>query len=282
MKTEWQFHFETRDFIFEKKHTFDGKTNALASFNGKPVNSEELPFVVRVSPDNSCKSTNAMQAGKLFITVPLSHEKSAPVIKDLAFFIAQRISFEYGSFNIQGGMIICKKIPETLEEEKEVGNKPYAIEVNLIEAISPPRFDSKNFENQSKKPLDMGLVAQHNTTKNTPNPVDKFLGFFKILEKQFPPKNKNQSLKKCLESNIKLFKIYKSIFGFKSPEEARNSFHSFIKSIVHARHRCAHLKAENSFGYDPIDPKIKDEVEPFLLPLEKLTYNTIMRINEIV
>ncbi len=97
--------------------------------------------------------------------------------------------------------------------------------------------------------------------------------FFKILESLFP-KNQ-QKLKDCLKNDSDLYSIYKKTFKLNDNKKSKKSFSDFIESIVSAKHRCAHLKTKKNFGYVPIDPKIKEEVEPFLTPLEVLTYECI-------
>jgi hypothetical protein len=268
MKTEWEFHFETHNFIFEKEHKYKAKVPSKNSSEGMPMNLKEMSFDVRITPDNDCKDQNAEQTGSLFITLPLTYEMAKEEVHSLVHLIAERISFESGEFNIHGSPVICKRISETPKEEEEIGDSPYAIEMHMEEVVSPPTFDSKSFTERSKTSIDLGLVSQHNAAKKALNPIDKFLGFFKILESQFMSKE-------CLEDSETLFKIYAGTFKFGSIDQARTSFIEFIKGIIHARPRCAHLKANKNFGYVPIDPRVRKEVEPFLLPLEVLTYATI-------
>ena len=207
MKTEWQFPFETKDFKFEKEHTFKCK----AGGSGESLDSLSLPpkltFYFKIKPELKNETKKNNQSGWLYITLPFSLEKGKQIAHELAYLIEQKIAFEFGEFSLHRGMLITKCIPETPEEEKEIGDKRYGVEMHMVEVKEPPVFDSEKLINDNKK--------------------------------------------------------------------SKKSFSDFIESIVYARHRCAHLKTRKNFGYVPSDPKIKEEVEPFLAPLEVLTYECI-------
>ena len=282
MKTEWQFPFETKGFHFEKEHKYKATTKGLGSYLDEHGDPLELSFEIRISPDRERHNPRADQCGNLFITLPLTYEKSEPVVHELACYIAHKISFEYGEFNIMGGMTICKRIPETPEEEKEVGDAPYAVHMSMVEVPPVPAFNPEDFIEQSGTPMNVGLISQHVETKKTKNPIDRFLGFFKILESQFPPQSKRQHIRDCLKNSKELFSVFTTVFKFDSADKSLQEFNDFIDAIVHARHRCAHLKADKKFGYVPIDPKVKEEVEPYLVTLEMLTYETIKTIKNSV
>lgn len=277
MKTEWQFFFKTKDFKFDKEYKFRVSVEGLTSENKDNIDTEELVFDLRITPDDKPNHPNAEQTGKLFITLPLPYEKAKAIIRQLTYILEQKISFEYGDFKIQGGLKICKNIPETTEEEKEVGEKPYIAQVNLITVVPPINFDSQEFVEKLKNKSDLRFVAQYNYAKNLPNPIEKFLGFFKIIESHFPPVYKKQPLREVLGNNSAFYDIYIKTFKFDNEVQAKESYKDFIRSIIHARHRCAHLKVDEDFGYLPNDPKIKEEIEPLLLPLEVLTYEIIVQ-----
>jgi hypothetical protein len=274
MKTEWWFRFETKGLFFQKEHKYIGTTNDAVSLDIFDT-LQKISFDFRIVPEKESKHPSVDQSGTLYITIPRPYdEKSKSIAYTLAHMIAQRINFESCEFRILGGAFFGKRIAETPEEEKEVGDAPYFAELHIVEVEEPYAFDSKSFADNSKAPLDTGLVSQYNESKKAHNPIDKFLGFFKILESRYT--STKQKLKECLENSEELFKIYRRIFKFGSIEQARHSFTEFIGAIVHARHRCAHLKANKSFGYVPVDPRIEIEVKPFLIPLEILTYEVIM------
>jgi hypothetical protein len=268
MKTEWQFIFETKDFIFEKSLTFKGnisnsEKNTNIEYNGQIV------------PDKNKFVPTAMQTGKLYITLPLRLNEAKQFAYYLVSNISQKITFEFGEFKIHGGMIACKNIPETQEEEIEVGDTPYNVEAIFEKAIDPNIFKTSAFEKISSLPLDIDLVAQHNSATKASNPIDKFMGYFKILESQFPPISKKQYLRESFTGNKILYDIFVNTFELKNDEDPFQKFDEFISSIVRTRHRCSHLKKYSNFGYLPEDPKIKTEVGPLLQPLEILTHESI-------
>lgn len=284
MKTEWWFRFETKGLFFEKEHKYMGATNDAVSIEGFDT-PQKISFDFRIVPDTDKenKPPDVDQSGTLYITLPLPYdEKAKSIAFTLAHMIAEKISFDSGEVRILGGAFFGKRLAETPEEEKEIGDAAYFAEMHIIEVATPPAFDSKSFADKSNARLDMGLVSQHNASKRSQNPVDKFLGFFKILESQYTSTQKKQNLKECLANNEDLFKVFMGTFKFESIEQARNSYVEFIEAIVHARHRCAHLKANKDFGYVPVDPRIEEEVKPFLGPIEALTYEVIMNNGRIV
>lgn len=276
MKTEWQFFFETKDLFFKKEHKY--KCTANGDKICSNIVSGDFSFDLKITPDKECKNPQIDQTGQLSITLPLPYDDAKPIVHGLVHNITQKISFDSGGrFNIHGGMILGTHIPETAEEEKELGEHRHFAEMNLIEALEPPEFNSDSLEEISKLPLDMGLISQYNATKVSKNPIEKFLGFFKIIESQFAKQNKKQNLRECLETNVNLLEIFKCTFKFETYENAHSSYIEFIKNIVHARHRCAHLRLSKKFGYVPTDHKIAIEVEPYIGALEIFTHEIIMR-----
>jgi len=265
---------------FEKEHKYKGTAIGLIQNEADLDIPKEFSFDICISPDKKLKDKKADQTGCLYITLPLPHEKAKHIAHIIAHHVAQKITFEFGEFSLYGGFISGKRIPETPEEEIEIGENLYFAELKFVEAVDPPTFDSKMFSEISNLKLDMVLVSQHNAAKKATNPVDKFLGFFKILESRFSPNNKIKQLGERLKNNRELFKIYENTFRFETKEQSQKAFEEFIDAIVHARHRCAHLKANKGFGYTPIDPRLKNEVEPYLALLEILTYETIMKLSE--
>lgn len=274
MKTEWQFFFNTKDLIFKKEHKY--KCTANGDEIHSNVVSGEFSFDLKITPDKDCKNPQFDQTGQISITLPLSYDDAKTVVHGMLHNIIQKLSFDSGGiFNIQGGMMFGTYIPETPEEEEMLGEHRYFAEMNMVEVVAPPEFDSESLAEISNKPLDMGLVSQHNVTRLSKNPIDKFMGFFKIIESQFPIKNKKQSIRECLEVNRELLDVFKRTFKFETDEKANSSYIQFIKNILHARHRCAHLRRSKNFGYVPSDPKIAEEVEPHLGALEVLTYEIV-------
>lgn len=236
---------------------------------------ENIDFEMSIEPDKEPTNKNSKQTGSIYITIPYNFDTGKELINAFAFLLTQKISFDFGEMKVHTGMIMCEHLPETPEEKEQLGDRPYSAIVNLVEVVDPPKFDPKIFAERSNRAMDLKLVAQYNESRRSQNQIEKFLGFFKILESQFPPQNKKQTLQQSLETNDRLFKIYSKTFEFDSEQHAENAFKEFVKAIVHVRHRCAHLKTYKNYGYLPADPKTKQEIEPLLTRLEILTYETI-------
>ena len=271
MKTEWTFYFDTKDFSFDKVYDFTG------TLDKNDASKTIIHYKGRIVPEeNNSKNRMSTQSGKLFINLPMSYDDAKPIAYYLAQHISQKISFEFGEFNLRGGLIFCQNIPETPEEQKEVGDAPHCVDFSLIEARSPITFDPSCFDRISKLPLDNDLLSQHIAARQSPNPIDKFLGFFKILESQFSPDSKKTTLRESLSQSDILFDIFSMVFVTQKGKQSHELFCNFVDSIVHARHRCAHLKKKSKFGYSPIDPSIRTKVEQYIKPLEIITYESII------
>jgi hypothetical protein len=275
MKTKWQFFFETKDFVFEKEHRFRGSMPKGAVSGRSTEGEEKIEFEMSIVPGKERKRPSAEQTGIMYITIPYNYEGGKEVIKGLAYLLSQRISFDFGELKLNTGMIMCERFPETPEEKELVGDAPFAAEVHLEEVVPPPTFDAKRLIDQSAVTMDTRLVAQHNSARKNPNPIEKFLGFFKIIETLFVPHNKNVSLQDALLSNEDLYNLFTKVIRYDNPQLYEKEYKRFIFRIVSGRHRCAHMRLKKDFGYWASDPRVKDEIEPQLQTLEVLTYHAI-------
>jgi hypothetical protein len=266
MKTKWQFFFTTHDFKFDNEHKFEGS-----------MGYEELGailFSISILPDKKKTRPDVTQTGELIIIIPFNYEDGKAVALTLLYEITERIRFDFGDFRINGGALFCERIPETAEEVELVGDKRHAVEIRFQEYVPPQKFDAMKFTQELGQCIDTRLVSQYNAAKFAENPIEKFIGFFKIIESRFPPIGK-QKLREALEKKEELFLIFCKTFNQADMEEASANYVTFIEDIVHARHRCAHLKIDKGFGYYPSHFKVKEEVEPFLQSLEVLTREII-------
>lgn len=277
MKTEWQFFFKTDKFIFDKEYKFQGDISNVADIDGNK-GLDDFSLDIHLVPSKEPSKSFNTHRGKVYITLPFSLEEGRKIIEIVAYDFAQRISFEYGKFEITFGSLFGKRIPETAEEEIEIGDSPGFFEMDLIEAVGSPKFDPAKLASLPSS-MDSGLIATFNSAKNSDNEVNQFLGFFKIIEKKYPPKKKRQPITDCLLESTDLFDIYTTVFSHSSIEDAKDEYVSYITAIVKARHGCAHLKAEKNFGYIPNDPRIESEVRPYLQSIELITYLAISERN---
>lgn len=278
MKTKWQFFFQTTDFVFEKEHKFRGSMPKGAVSNTSADSEEKIEFEMSVVPDEEQKHPNAEQTGIMYITISLNYEEGREIVKGIAYLLSQRISFDFGEMSIHTGVIMCERIPETPEEKELVGDAPFAVEMSLEEVVSPPTFDAKKLSSQTAISMDTRLVAQHNSARKISNPIDKFLGFFKIIETLFGPHNSKISSKDALLGSTSFFGIFKSVLRYDNPELYQDEYKKFVTKIVSARHRCAHMRLKKDFGYWANDPRAKDEIEPYLGVLEALTHRAIRSV----
>lgn len=278
MKTKWQFFFETSDFIFEKEHKFRGSISKGAVSKAGVNDDEKIEFEMIIAPDKEQKLLNAEQTGIMYLTIPYNYEEGKEIVKGIAYLLLQRISFDFGEMKLHMGMIMCERLPETPEEVELVGDKPFAAEMTVEEVVPPPTFDAKKLSDQSSINMDTRLVVQHNAARKSKNPIEKFLGFFKILETIYGPHSNKVSLKDAFLESKPFNDLFNKVFRYESAERYEQEFVSFTDNIVKVRHRCAHMRLKKDFGYWANDPKVKEEIEPCLGALEALTYYAIRGI----
>lgn len=268
MKCEWQFHFETRDFRFEKETKFLATPNTPITFGDRPP--ELFEFPIRIVPRDTSERFPVTQTGFLYATLPGSYEDTRDLAYHMANMMAERLSFQFGDFQIRYGMVACERIAETTEEETAIGDAPYAIECHLEEVLPPTVYETSSLVEKFLPNLSLPLVAQFNETNRDDNPVRQFLGYFKIVESILHSSSTSAPLKKLLAGNAEIESIYNSLV-------TDGDFNDFATSAVNARHRCAHLKLTSGFGYTPIDPAIESEVKPLLPILAQIAYQSILR-----
>jgi hypothetical protein len=272
MKTEWEFQFETTGFHFKKEHKYKALSKEPLRLGEAVFELTEFRF--RVVPSSRETPPNVEQIGSLYILIPFPPDETTKrVAYALAHMIAQRITFEAGSFRINYGLVTCERILETPEEMEQVGEKRFCIHMQLIEDIGTPAFESSAFSRSVSQAVDPALMAQFNETKLDESPIRKFLGFFKVLESRYHKAADRTPLKVGFKASTKLCRHFKQLM----PE---GNFDSFIDTMVEVRNRCAHLKLENGFGYVPNDPNVEKEVRPHLFMLEALARLSISEENK--
>ncbi len=267
VKSEWKFRFETRDFHFEREHKYNVKPSELIQLGNRPP--EEVDCLVRIVPSDKEPPPHVVQVGSLFVTLPYSEKETRDFAFHIAAMIADRITFQQGDFRIQYGMILCKRIAETTEEEQAFGESLYSIELQIEEIIPAPAFDSNGPTRTPSTPQHPALNAQYNETKRDTSPIRQFLGYFRIMESIYHAGDERASLKQVLVASEDLRGIHKLLF-------TDASFESTISELVEVRHRCAHLKLSKGFGYVPVDSAVEHEVKPHISALATFAYWSIM------
>lgn len=270
MQSEWEFKFKAFDFIFEKEHKFEGTISEKNSFKPLEGYPETIPIFFRIVPSFEKDDMSGVKCdGSLFIKLPFSQEKAEKVVFYILHQIVERIKFNFGKFEIISGFITGEHIPENEEEKQQIGDKKYFVTMRFQEIIPEPIFDPKSFIKASSCDIDMLTI--YNTAKEAIPPIDKFFGFFKILENRYTSNGKRNSLKNNLE-NRELFELYKKFINDSSDW---NFFKVEMDVLVDIRHKCAHLKNDKKFGYLPTDTRVDTEVNKYLPIVEILSRELI-------
>jgi hypothetical protein len=115
-------------------------------------------------------------------------------------------------------------------------------------------------------------------TVRAPNPIDRFLGFFKILEDLYGPTKKKGNLAKALKASDELFRIAQKQIHIQ--ENTRTTlrpedFVRLVNKFVKTRHECAHLRSKKGFGITHGDPRVRKEVEPLANMVREVAYEAI-------
>ncbi len=266
MKSEWEFHFEARDFQFAREHKYRLLDGGPVSIGGRPP--EELEPFVRIVPKPDVDPPPGVeQEGSIFIELPYPPEETRDLAFELAGHVAERIAFGQGDLRVSYSPVMYRRIPETPEEEESVGDRTYGIEARFREYEEAPAFSSERLLAALSSPERGALISQFNETRSDASPIRQFLGYFRILESIYCTQEKIP-LKRSLAENQELTAVYEGL-GLPEPYE------EFIARIVEGRHRCAHLKLAKGFGYVPDDPAVNQEVVPLLDTLEALAYLSI-------
>lgn len=271
MKSEWEFQFTTHGFRFGREYKYRMKISDTVSLGEHGP--ELIEPLIRIVPSDHEPFPDSDEIGSMYVLLPYSPQETREFALYCANIIAERISFTQGDFRIFGGMILCKQIPETPEEEVEAGDSPHWAEINLIEDLSPEAFDSTALQSAPRSANRLPLIAQFNEAKRIKQPVARFISFFKIIESLTHATEEQRKLKPVLLGSTELRRIYDNL-------RTQIDFESFVERASTARHNCAHLKINKKFGYAPLDSAVKLEVEPLLATLEMLAFACISQWQE--
>jgi len=276
MRARWEFFFECTGIRFERVHKFEAKIlEEHAKAFGLPV--QEFDVLITIEPDEKSYNPTIEQTGRLKLILPGDKEQT----KNLAFWLAQQtarqITFSQGEVKVVYGLITGEHLPDTPEEAEQLGDTPYFAEAHLVEIIPTPTFDGASLQKLANNPL----IEQFNAANRAKNPIDRFLGLFRILEDLYGPTNKKATLAEALKASTELLQIVQMHLHFTENGNTRQltqaDFSQFVDKMVHARHECAHLRSSKGFGITHGNPRVTAEVEPLIGPLSELTYEAIQR-----
>lgn len=262
MKSEWEFTYQARDCHLESEHKYLFTSSEPVQLEGAQLGPFES--LVKVVPLPGEAPPDVEQIGTVAFELPLAPD----LCKDFAYYFASmavdRLAFHYrGDIRLMGGLVRFKRVPETPEEEAEVGDRPYGITLHLEEIVPSPSVDSLAGPLKDGRPIDPRLLSQFLETDRDASPIRRFLGFFRIVESFVHTANAPQGLKGAMRSNQQLRTLFQKL----APNV---SFDEFVETIVEIRHKCAHLKLGHGFGYVPTDPDVERALAPHLPLLREL------------
>jgi hypothetical protein len=237
--------------------------------------------VLVIEPDEKPRFDWMQQTGTLKITIPGDMDKTRTLAFCLARHAADSITFSAGELKLLGGLITGEYVPDTPDEESMLGNNRFFGEAHLVEHTPPPTFDGSSILDVSSNSATRIFVIQYNAAIKAKNPIDKFLGLFKIIEDFYGPKVKGKYLRDALKESDELLAIATAHLSYRSKEPSRpitkEDFDKFLDKLVDTRHNCAHLKTSVGFGISHGDPRVGSEVEPLNEPLSTLAYEAIRK-----
>lgn len=284
MRSQWNFCFESKGLHIDQTSKFEGVIGIeqARDFGLAP---EEFKYSLLIEPDAEPKFKWMQQTGTLKVVLPGGMDQT----KDLAYCIAvqasEQVSFSNGELKLLGGLITGEYLPDNPDEEKLLGEGRYFAVAHLAQYKPPPTFDRDAFIKLSGASIDGALMQQFNAAVKARNPIDIFIGLFKILENFYGPQKKEKKhLAKALKESTELFTLAATHLKFESKDISRalteNDFSKLIDDLVSTRHNCAHLKRADSFGISHGDPEVQTKVEPLIGPLKKLAYEAIRTKNK--
>ncbi len=269
MKVRWQFFFEYEDLKFEKKYTY-GVTVSKEDAEKFGLPSKEFEASVTIEADEE-KHNSIRQLGKINIYLPGDNEKTKNLAYTLASGLAQQITFTQGRIKIDGSLVSNELIPETPEEEKELGENRFSWTMHFTEVPDKLPFDSSSLQNVTSNPL----IRQFNDANDAKSPIDRFIGLFKILEDLYDGQPLKATFKSSNELNrLALQHIKMEELGTVRPI-SQAEFEKLVDDLVDTRHQCAHLRSSTGFGITYGDARVQCVVEPLLIPLEMLAYEAV-------
>jgi len=270
MKVRWQFFFTYEDLKFESSYTYEVTVTAeQAEHFGLPR--EGFKAEVTVGPYE--KKHGLKQFGKIHITLPGTGEQTKDLAYSIAFTFAEYVTFTQARIELDGSFISNELLPETPEEESEVGDKRFSMTLQIREVGEKVPFDHAALQRLTNSPL----IKQFNEANNAKSPVDRFIGLFKILEDSYGGQPVKASFKNSPElKQIALQELTIKENGTTRPF-SQTDFEKLVDDLVDTRHECAHLRSSTGFGITYGDARVDTDVEPLLEALEVLAFEAVQK-----
>jgi hypothetical protein len=282
MRSQWNFHFESNDLRIEGVHKFVGdltRTNSQTS----PPTIDKLSVELTLEPDPTPRFPGAQHTGVLKITLPGNMDETQDAVYWLARHASEHISFFQGELKLDGSFVWVEALPDSPEEAEKLGENRFSWTLNMRRAESPEKFNPKMFPRIGDVATTSAL-RQFNSALSAKNPIDQFLGLFKILENAYAPRKGRQSLATRLKGSHELVLLtlenLKSIENGSKRAASEEECLDFLDDLARIRNQCAHLQTSVGFGFRHGDPMVANEVEPLIEPLAGLAWETIRRTVE--
>ena len=271
MKTRWTFHFTSKGVQFPIGRSF--RATATATDGTVIVLEIEInPAPGEIPPDSD-------GAGEFVLVVPGRPEENEQLAYHTVDRLAQQIGFPVGHVKVLGGFVTATRIPETPEEEREIGDARHLVKLAFEEMPRfMPSFDPAQVTRASADPGAMELLRQFNIAREVQPYVERFLAHFKVLEKAYGS-GPEMDLSLALRRNGAFMQLVAEVVTVRShaTEEstAPSGINPFVQKLIQARNNCAHLRKKT--GYSPSDPRIATEVRPLLKVVEALARECVFR-----
>jgi hypothetical protein len=259
---------------FNREHKFRGKA-VLQKSQDNSLESVNLPFDLQLLPDLDHKVVGQDTTGKMVITLSGCPEDTEEIACIVAAQVQDQIRFTNGRFEIRGGLIAGKRIPETPEEQEKIGDGIYFVRAAIEEVGDIPAFDPKRLSTLRVHPERGPLLRFFNAAKQLEDPVGRYLGLFKVLEKAYAD-SRGGNLFRALVENNEFFDLAIAVIRPSSPDKNaidKQDYVALLRDLIRIRDNCAHLRGKT--GYAPGDPRIHTEVEPYLPLLEEFAMRCI-------
>ena len=271
MKTRWRFFYECESLLFEEFYTYGA---VISKDDAKDFGLPEKEFEAVIVIEPTKKNDNFKeQIGKISISVPGNVKQTEALAEWLAFTICEQIAFSKGKMKLSGGSISAELLAETKEEEEQIDGKPVTIKINLVQSPPKTAYDDSFLGKLISSPL----ITQFNEAKNANNPIDNFIGFFKILEDLYGGHPLKATFKKSTElKQIALNHLVKKENNISIPI-SETQFESLVDALVDTRHECAHLRSSTGFGISYGDSRVQTDVKPLLEPLRIIAYKAVQK-----